>query len=317
MNKITKYTTLVLTLCSFSISAMAAHEEIIIGGAIGATDIVIDDTSIIEYESLMIADTVYDIDLDGDGQSEEIYYSTQTKETQDPYTSNAYLEIYKNGQLYWSHTDPDWSYYWDLGKFTLSDGKTYLLANSRSDNDWNSMSLVLTQLPGNDTLSVLADLTDFTRQTEDLPDNPLTSWSRTGYSALLLTEDNVVTVPWTDVTKCTGNMTVFMNYEISDDMVTLTDGTLHLDEDRTWTAWHEFDVYKEAGSPEVLFHVAAEDVVSLTEMTTIDGQIYLKCINAAGEEGWFPDASEYIQKEASESPEGFYQGYFKECIFAG
>lgn len=316
MNKLTKYTALVLSLCSFSISAMAAHEEVLVGGAAGVTNIVIDDTSVVEFESLMVADTVYDLDLDGDGQTEEIYYSTQTLETQDPYTSRAQLDIYKNGQLFWSHTDPDWSYYWDLGKFTLSDGKTYLLANSRSDNDWNSMSLVLTQFPGNDTLSVLANLVDFTRQTDELPGNPLTGWSRTGYSALLSAKDNVVTVPWSDVTKATGNMTVFMDYEISGDMVTPLPAT-RLDPNRIWTAWYEFDVYKEAGSSEVLFHVAADDVISLTDMTAIDGQVYLKCTNAAGEEGWFPDAAEYLHKEAPETPEGFYQGYFKECIFAG
>lgn len=323
MKKLTSFAILTLALCSLSITAIAnesglTHEDVLIGAGTAATDILVtDDTSIIEYEGIMVADAVYDLDLDGDGQTEEIYYSTYTKETQEPYTSSACLEIYKNGQLYWSHTDPDWSYYWDLGKFTLDDGKTYLLAHSRSDNDWNSMSLVLTQLPENDTLSVLVDLTDISRQNEELSGNPLSNWSRTGYSSLLTASGNVVTVPWSDHTKATGNMTVFMDYEISEDAVSLISDTLRLDEERTWTAWYEFDVYKEAGSSEILFHVSADDVVSLTEMTTIDGQTYLKCVNAEGEEGWFPDAAEYVQKEAPESPEGFYQGYFKECIFAG
>jgi hypothetical protein len=96
-------------------------------------------------------------------------------------------------------------------------------------------------------------------------------------------------------------MTVFMDYEISGDMVTPLPAT-RLDPNRIWTAWYEFDVYKEAGSSEVLFHVAADDVISLTDMTAIDGQVYLKCTNAAGEEGWFPDAAEYLHKEAPETP---------------
>lgn len=330
MKKPTKYIAIILALCSLSISALAdesglTHDLVIIGGASSATDIkVTDETSAsdnvpqetsLSEDSALMPDTVYDLDLDGDGQTEAIYYTTYTDESQQ--SSNAVLEIYKDGQLYWSYSDPDWSYYWDMAKFTLADGKTYFLTNSRSDNDWNSKSLVLSKDSGNDSLTVLADLTQITRRTEELAHNPLSGWSRVGYAALLSSQENIVTVPWTDNTKSTGNMTVYVDYKITEEEVSPADTILSLDENRTWTAWYEFDVFTEPGSSEVSFHVSADDVVSLSQMTSIDGKTYLKCINAKGQEGWFPDAEEYLHSESSESPDGFYQGYFKECIFAG
>lgn len=337
--------TLALALCSFSFSLLlcqngAAHESVLIGAGSGKTDIVITDTptdysgetsqiteistaesclteSQLYEEHAMLSDTVYEIDLDRDGQAESIYYHTYTGGAPEQGSSNAVLEIYNDGQLFWSYTDPNWSYNWDLSHFTLEDGSTYLLAVSKSDNDWSTQGLILALETDNDTFSVLADLTELTRQADEAPANSLSSWSRIGYGDLLTTTENIVSVPWTDNTKCTGNMTIYVDYEISENIVTQADTVLRLDENRTWTSWQEFDVYEEIGSSNVLFHVSADDVVSLTEMTTVNGQTYLKCVNASGQEGWFPDAEEYLHMESSESPDGYYQGYFKECIFAG
>lgn len=312
-----------LILCSF-LAAAAAHgsaraqEDAFIGGALAMTDIVITDTTpVFSDHSDMVPDTVYTIDLEGDGQREEIYYSTYTKEDTEQVMYNAVLEVYKNGQLCWSYTDPEWSYSWDMKKFTLADGKTYFLACSRTDNDWNTVVFLLAQLPGEDTLSVLADLNVLTTRTEEQSDLPLSGWSRIGYAQKFPTNGNIVSIPWLDTTKCTGNMTIYVDYAISENTVTLSDSVIRLEADRHWTAWHEFDVYQEAGSSEVLFHVSADEVVSLTEMKNINGQIYLKCINADGKEGWFPDASDYLYQEAAQSPTGYYQGYFKESVFAG
>ena len=265
---------------------------------------------------IMTADTVYEMDLEGDGKTEQISYKTYDNDDGQG-NCNAVLEIYKDGELFWTCTDSDWSYYWDLAGLSLADGTSCLLATSRSDNDWNPKALVLSMTAENDTLTVLADLTDLTRQSEENTGNLLSGWARTGYPALLSAKDNTVTVPWTDTLKSTGNMTVYVDYEITGDTVIQQSAALSLDEQRVWTAWHEFDVYDAPESENAAFHVSSDDTVRLTELTMVNGKSYLKCVNEDGEEGWFPDAEEYIHIPAEDNPEEYYQGYFKECIFAG
>lgn len=326
MKKSLKYTVAVmsLALCCTVLTAIAdepssSYEDVLIGFASSNTEIFVTDDTTIDSsigQYVMEMDKVYELDLEGDGQTEQIYYKTY-ENSDDQGNCNAVLEIYNDGQLFWSYTDQTWSYYWDLSQFILADGATYLLACSHSDNDWTSQALVLSKTAENDAFTVLADLTDLTRESEEHPDNLLSGWARTGYAGLLSVDENTLTVPWTENTKCTGNIAIYVDYEIADNAVTQLDAPFSLDEERTWTAWYEFDVFEEPGSTTPLFHVAADDVVTLTEITKINDQIYLKCVNSAGQEGWFPDAAEYVYTEAEESPEGFYQGYFKECIFAG
>lgn len=60
------------------------------------------------------------------------------------------------------------------------------------------MALVLSLEEGGDTLTPLADLTKLTRQSDETPDNLLSSWARIGYPAVLSAEGNAFTVPWTE-----------------------------------------------------------------------------------------------------------------------
>ena len=90
------------------------------------------------------------------------------------------------------------SHFWELANFPLADGSVCLLAVNKSDNDWNPMALVLSLEEGGDTLTPLANLTKLTRQSDETPDNLLSSWARIGYPAVLSAEENAFTVPWTE-----------------------------------------------------------------------------------------------------------------------
>lgn len=266
-------------------------------------------------DAVMLPDTVYEIDLNGDGEAEQISYKTYENDNGQG-SCQAVLEIYEDDTLIWNYTDPSWSYSWSLSRFSLGES-AYLLAVSKSDNDWTSQALILSRLEENDSLSVLADLPELTRESEENSGALLSGWARVGYGALLSTKENVVTVAWTDTLKSTGNMAVYVDYEISGDTVTQKAPPLKLEEARTWTAWMDFDVYDQPESDTTAYHVSPEDVVSLKELTIVNGKKYLKCVNQDGKEGWFPDSEEYLYQPSDENPELYYQGYFKECIFAG
>lgn len=266
-------------------------------------------------DAAMMPNTIYEMDLDGDGKAEPISYKTYEADDGQG-NCQAVLEIYENDTLIWSYTDPAWSYYWSLSRFSLGES-AYLLAVSSSDNDWTSQTLLLSKPEGNDSFSVLADLSELTRETEKNDGNLLSGWARVGYVGLLSTEENVVTIAWTDTLRSTGNMTVYVDYEISGNSVTQKTPPVKLDETRIWTAWMDFDVYDQPGSETAVYHVSPEDVVSLKELTKVDGKRYLKCVNQDGKEGWFPDSEEYVYQPSDENPDLYYQGYFKECIFAG
>lgn len=267
---------------------------------------------------LMIPEEVYEMDLDGDGNTEAISYRS-LEDYSEPENPSAALEIYKDGELFWNYDAPCQSYLWELASFPLADGSVCLLAVNKSDNDWNPMALVLSPTEGGDTLTPLADLTKLTRQSDETPDNLLSGWARIGYPAVLSAEGNSFTVPWTESLKATGNLEVRAEYECSGSSVKQKDAPLRLDEQRIWTAWRSFPVYDQPESAEAVFQVNPDDTVQLTEYNLINGKVYLKCVNEEGLEGWFPDSEEFIYQPSAdaENPEGIYQGYFKECVFAG
>lgn len=271
-----------------------------------------------ELPYIMLPDHIYEIDLDGDGSTEAISYRS-LEDCSEPENPSAVLEIYKDGELFWSYDAPCRSYLWELANFSLADGSARLLAVNKAENDWNPMALVLSLAEESDALTPLADLTKLTRQSDETPDNLLSSWSRIGYPAVLSAEGNTFTVPWTETLKATGNLDVRAEYECSGSSVRQKDAPLRLDKQRIWTAWRSFPVYDQPESTETVFQVNPGDTVQLTEYNLVNGNVYLKCVNGAGMEGWFPDPEEFIYQPSpdADNPEGFYQGYFKECIFAG
>ena len=320
MQRKIKYLATLLSCICLSATAYAEnssgnHEIILVGADTGTADTGLDAAKSAAVTA-MLADAVYDMDLDGDGIPEKVFYKSIQNEDENG-NCTAAIEIYQDDELLWSYQDTGWSYYWTLTQFSLADGTSCFLAVSRSDNDWNSQSLLLTKPEGNDTFAVLADLGELTRQSEEESDRLLSGWARIAYEALLTVSDHTLTVPWSETLKATGNLTVFVEYQIENGTVTLSPDPVLLDEQRTWTAWHEFDVYDKPGSDTVLFRVSGNDTVQLTELVKFQGTTWLKCVNINGETGWFPDSEEYIHQPSEENPEEYYEGYFKECIFAG
>lgn len=292
------------------------HEIIMVGADTGKKDEDYESTVRSAEVTAMLPDTVYDMDLDGDGTMEKVSFRSVENEDEQG-NCTAALEIYQDRELLWSYQDTGWSYYWTLTQFSMEDGPSCFLAVSRSDNDWNSQALLLTKPEGNDAFEVMADLAELTRESEDETDRVLSGWARIGYEALLTVSDHTFTVPWSETLKATGNLTAFVEYQMENGTVTLTGTPILLDEQRTWTAWHEFDVYDQPGSDTVLFHVSADDVVQLTELVKYQEKDWLKCTNSEGVSGWFPDSEEFMHQPSEEHPEEYEEGYFKEAIFAG
>ncbi len=266
-----------------------------------------------EVSCTLEPNTVYEIDLQGDGTMEQLSYKTYTDEEKEN-ESRAVLEIYINGKLSWSVTDETWSYYWDVDQCPMEDGSVYLLANSRSDNDWTNQTLLLA--PAEDSYEVLADLSLLSRETEEEPDNLLSGWARC--QGVASTEGNTITVNWLEMLIATGNITIPVTYEIGEDGVKQVDGSCRFDEPLEWTAWQTFNVFEEADidSDKAAYVVEADDKVQLTEVMKTDGSWYIKCINADGEEGWFPDPEEYSSGLSGDGSE-YLCGYFREAVYAG
>lgn len=259
---------------------------------------------------LMQPDAVYEMDLDGDGQMEQISYSTWMNEPENA-GCQAVFEFYVNSDLLWSVTEETQSYYWELNQFALDDGQQYFLASCITDNDYNLQTLLFTA--DSASITMIDDLTLLTRESEEHPDALLSSWSRA--NSVLDASDNTFTLQWCDAFMSTGNNVVPVTYTISEGQVILKEGSCLLDEEQTWTAWIDFDVQVSPEDATHAFHVSPEETVRITELIRYNEHNYFKCINENGEEGWFADPESYV---SSQSTDGTYlMGYFYETFFAG
>lgn len=272
----------------------------------------------------MEPETAYEIDLNGDGTLEKLSYKTYTSEETDEQgafsTSQAVLELYENDQLTDTLTDTEWSYFWSLDQCQLEDGTTLLLASSHSDNDWTNQSLLLSY--GEDGFETLADLSLVSRETGDLTEEETENMAVSGWgrcSGIYSVEGNRITVKWMDMAKATGTYYPLVTYEVADGKVTeAADIPVQMDAEETWTAWTSFEVLDsyDSENASVVYQVAVGDQIQLTEVIKIDGECYFKCINADGQEGWMPDAEDYIS-EMNEDGSDWKCGYFEEAIYAG
>lgn len=83
------------------------------------------------------AGVAYDLDLDGDGTTEQFVWQTTQKEFDDTYAgSQATLDLYVNGSQPSSFID-DYAYMWRMYQGQLEDGRTLLFAMSIGDNDYS------------------------------------------------------------------------------------------------------------------------------------------------------------------------------------
>lgn len=259
----------------------------------------------------------YEMDLDGDGITEQLSYLSYTNEGEDSegmYYSNAVLDLFIDGDPFWSITDEDWTYNWKVFGFELADGKTYLLALSTSDNDWTNQAVLLSKAPESSEMTILGELSDLTRSTESIVDNKLGAWARA--TNVTAASDNQFTVTWLIAAMSTGNIGVSVPYEINDSVISIQEGTYALAEIKEWTSWRDFDVQVSPEDSTTAFHVAPDEKVTLTEFCVSGNRYYLKCQNAQGQEGWIYDPDE-IYSELPEGSDMYLMGYFKEALFAG
>lgn len=265
----------------------------------------------------MEANVSYELDLDGDGTAEEISYLTYTNEIMEGEmlnNSNAVLDLFLSGDPFWSVTDEDWTYHWNVFRLGSESGRSYILAASVSDNDWTNQVLILTREPGSSEMTVLADLTELTRSEESIIENKLGAWARA--VNVLASSDTEFTVEWMLSTMGAGNISIGITYNITDDEITVKEGPYPLSNITEWTSWRDFEVQVSPEDTSTAFRVSPEEKVSLTELAIYNNHYYLKCKNAQGQEGWIYDPDEII----SERPEGsdtYLMGYFRESIFAG
>lgn len=265
----------------------------------------------------MEAGVDYEVDLDGDGNTEFLSYLSYTDEGENEngeYYSEAVLDFFLNGDPFWSIRDEEWSYYWRVNYFELEDGKTYLMASSLSDNDWTNQVLLLGMDDESDSITTLSDLTVMTRQTDSLADNSLNQWARV--SDICSTQGNSVTVDWMTVLMHTGILHIPITYTITDDMVSIQELPFSLDKDASWTAWRTFDVQASPEDSTIVYSVSPDQVVHLTEYTVHNEKVYVKCVNEQGQEGWCLEPDE-MYGQPSEDGTGYLGGYFREALFAG
>lgn len=259
---------------------------------------------------LMQPDMLYEVDLDDDGQPEQISYSTRMNETENT-GCQAVFEFYVNSELLWSVTEETQSYYWVLSQFELDDGQHYFLASCITDNDYNLQTLLFTADPI--SITIIDELTLLTRQSEENPDALLSSWART--SSVSDVSGNTFTLKWYDAFRSTGNTEIPITYTIREGQVASNEGSCPLNAEQIWTAWVDFDVQISPEDAAHAFHVSPEETVRITELVRCSDQIYLKCINENGEEGWFADPENYV---SAQNADGTYlMGYFYEAFFAG
>lgn len=259
------------------------------------------------------ADTDYEIDLDQDGTAEQISFSTQEIIAENG-TSQAEFQLYCNSELLFSQTEESQSYYWYLDQFFLDD-QPYFLATCLSDNDYTAQQLLFTA--DTDSVTVLDDLTRISRNSEETPENPLSGWAR--YSYVDTVSENEFTLYWCEARNSTGIIMIPLTYEIDSESeeqtVKVKDGSSLLDEEQTWTVWKGFDVQKSPEDPTVVYQTAPDEIVHLTEYLYQDGNAYFKCINEAGQEGWYADPDELFSETLEDG--SFVMGYFYETFFAG
>lgn len=259
------------------------------------------------------ADTNYEIDLDQDGTAEQIFFSTQEIIAEDG-TSKAEFQLYCNSELLFSLTEESQSYYWYLDQFFMDD-QPYFLATCLSDNDYTAKLLLFTA--DTDSVTILDDLTFLSRNSEETPENPLSGWAR--YSYVKEVSENEFTLFWYDAHNSTGIITIPLTYEIDSEdeehIVKIKEGSIFLDEEQSWTAWKGFDVQKSPEDPTIIYQTAPDETVHLTEYLYQDGNTYFKCVNEAGQEGWYADPSEVLNETLEDG--SFVTGYFYEAFFAG
>lgn len=258
------------------------------------------------------ADTVYELDLQGDDTPEQFSFQTYTVDEAIG-EAKAILELYLNDTLVNRITEDDWSYYWEVSQCPLADGRTYLLAASLSDNDWSPEVLLLEATENG--FETILDLADLTRQDADETNRLLSYWARA--SVISDTAENTFTVDWLETFRATGMVTVPVTYVMEDGVVSLLNEPCVLDGTKNWTAWQTFDVLSstEEGAA-AAYQVVPGDVVQLTECCKVNENIYFKCINQNGEEGWLPDAESY-DSQMTEDGQNILCGYFEEAIYAG
>lgn len=260
----------------------------------------------------MEPDKEYIFDLDGDGEAERICYETMTDETEAEIRgTKGVLKIYQNNKLLYTMIGNGGTYDWAVSRCTMPTGKTYLLAYTRSDNDWTDQAFLLSQ-KDEDSLTVEGELCDLTRENEESEKSFLSGWARLNWKPVEAVSEDRITLVWCETLNVTGIVYIPIEYRITDEGIKVMEPPYLLDREKNWTAHRGFNTIKEPGSKETAFRVKAEDVVKLTEITAVDGSFYLKCENEAGETGWLRDSEEisYDQKN------GIW-GYFKEAVFAG
>ena len=253
----------------------------------------------------------YDLDLDGDGTTEQFVWQTTAKEFDDTYAiSQAVLDLYVNDSQPSSFID-DYAYMCRMDKGTLADGRTLLFAMSIGDNDYSEQVLALTEseagLPFQST-----DLVKLSRTEGETADHILSGWAR-GVD-FVKSEGDLFTVRWFDTLSCAGIVSVDLDYQIDGAKITQVDQPGILDETKTWTAWQSFSVKTDVESDQEAFAVAPGDTVSLFQVVLRNGTRWILCENANGEEGWFADPDSAVWEEHSD---GLHWGYFDEAHFAG
>ena len=253
----------------------------------------------------------YDLDLDGDGTTEQFVWQTTAKEFDDTYAiSQAVLDLYVNDSQPSSFID-DYAYMWRMDKGTLADGRTLLFAMSIGDNDYSEQVLALTEseagLPFQST-----DLVKLSRTEGETADHILSGWAR-GVD-FVKSEGDLFTVRWFDTLSCAGIVSVDLDYQIDGAKITQVDQPGILDETKTWTAWQSFSVKTDVESDQEAFAVAPGDTVSLFQVVLRNGTRWILCENANGEEGWFADPDSAVWEEQRD---GLHWGYFDEAHFAG
>lgn len=258
------------------------------------------------------ADTVYELDLQGDGTPEEFSFETYVAD-EEKSEEKGVMDFYVNGVLAGSITDEDRSYYWKVSQCPLADGNTCLLAASVSDSDWTPHILFLNV--AEEGIEVVSDLVSLTRQTEEESDRLLSQWAR-GY-AVSETDGNSFNVKWLEAFRATGNVYVSVTYTLKEGEIVQAEEKGMLEEQQNWTAWQTFDVLcsAEEGAA-AAYQVVPGDVVHLSEYIKVNDKAYFKCTNQNGEEGWLPDAESY-DSQMTEDGQNILCGYFEEAIYAG
>ncbi len=234
-------------------------------------------------------DTLYEYDLNGDGQNETIQY----KVTEHNENHTATLKLYINKKLCITKTEDGLSYNVYLLDLNKSDNYVDLYIHSMRESDGVSNAFFVQY---NGSKLVHTTVFDPVKLTKDFDIFRYFIKKTDGKGGFTIALDTPVYSP------SIGCYYIEIAFQLKDGKITkVTDDTYALSDysrKYRYKAVKAFSAYKTAGSKTVAYKVKKNETVTFDKMyVTKSGKVYFRMINSKGKKGFIPSDIENLFRE--------------------